>query len=82
MTQGIKILARRVIEMLKDLGAGGSIALSDDPTSLVRSAPELAEPFDSSFRVGTIALAWEDPDDAALRGVADDLDDEEEESLQ
>ena len=32
--------------------------------------------------IGTIALAWEDPDDAALRGVADDLDDEEEESLQ
>ena len=32
--------------------------------------------------IGPIALAWEDPDDAALRDVADDLDDEEEEALQ
>jgi uncharacterized repeat protein (TIGR03847 family) len=76
----VAILARRVIEMLKDLGAGGSIALPEDPTSLVRSAPELAEPFDSSFRVGTIALAWDPSVKRLIVEFRDDMSEEETEA--
>lgn len=76
----VAILARRIAEMLKDLGEGGSIALPTDPASLVRRAPELAEPFESAFRVGTIALAWDPSVKRLILEFRDDMSEEETEA--
>uniref|UniRef100_UPI00404A1B0A DUF3090 family protein n=1 Tax=Candidatus Limnocylindrus sp. TaxID=2802978 RepID=UPI00404A1B0A len=55
----IAVLARRIVEMLKDLSEGGSVQLPNAPLPLPRKLPALAEPFTAEFRVGTIALAWD-----------------------
>jgi uncharacterized repeat protein (TIGR03847 family) len=55
----IAVLARRIVEMLKDLSESGSVQLPSAPLPLPRKLPALAEPFTAEFRVGTIALAWD-----------------------
>jgi uncharacterized repeat protein (TIGR03847 family) len=61
----VAVLARRIVEMLRDLSEGGSVRLPSAPLPLPRTLPKLAEPFTAEFRVGTIALAW-DPSLARL----------------
>lgn len=68
----IAVLARRIVEMLKDLSEGGSVQLPQVSLPLPRKLPALAEPFTAEFRVGTIALAW---DPALLRLILEFRDD-------
>ena len=74
----VAILARRIAEMLKDLGEGSSalkIAAADSPLSL--SQPRLTEPVDPAFRVGTIALAWDPSVSRLILEFRDDMSEEE-----
>lgn len=76
----VAILGKRVVEMLKDLGEGGSIALPSDSAGLVSRAPQLAEPFEPAFRVGTIALAWDPSVKRLILEFRDDMSEEETEA--
>jgi hypothetical protein len=73
----VAILARRIAEMLKDLGEGSALRIpaSDSPLSL--SQPKLTEPFEASFRVGTIALAWDPSVGRLILEFRDDMSEEE-----
>ena len=73
----VAILARRIVEMLKDLSEGGSVKLPQDPPTLRRRNPELAEPVDPAFRVGTIALAWDPSVKRLIVEFRDDMSEEE-----
>ena len=74
----VAVLARRIAEMLKDLGEGSSalrIQASDSPLAL--DQPQLSEPIDPAFRVGTIALAWDPSVDRLILEFRDDMNEEE-----
>mgnify|MGYP003336200285 FL=1 len=73
----VAILARRIVEMLKDLSEGGSVQLPEESPTLRRRNPDLAEPLDPSFRVGTIALAWDPSVKRLILEFRDDMSEEE-----
>jgi uncharacterized repeat protein (TIGR03847 family) len=72
----VAILARRIAEMLKDLGEGAEIGLPPAGSPLPSSAPKLSEPLDAQFRVGTIALAWDPSVNRLILEFRDDMNDE------
>ena len=73
----VAILARRIAEMLKDLSEGGSVTLPSESPALRQRSPELAQPFDPAFRVGTIALAWDPSVKRLIVEFRDDMSEEE-----
>lgn len=72
----VAVLARRIAEMLKDLSEGGSVALPAESAGLGRRTPQLAEPLDPAFRVGTIALAWDPSVKRLILEFRDDMGEE------
>lgn len=73
----VAILARRIAEMLKELGVGGEIDLPIAGSPLPSSAPALTEPLTAEFRVGTIALAWDRAANRLILEFRDDMNEEE-----
>ena len=73
----VAILARRIAEMLKDLGEGGEIGLPTAGSPLPPTAPTLTEPLNAEFRVGTIALAWDPAVNRLILEFRDDMNEED-----
>ncbi|MFM8403727.1 MAG: DUF3090 family protein, partial [Candidatus Limnocylindrus sp.] len=73
----VAILARRIAEMLKDLGEGGEIGIPIAGSPLPSSAPALIEPLNAEFRVGTIALAWDPAANRLILEFRDDMNEED-----
>ena len=73
----VAILARRIGDMLKDLSEGGSVSLPVALANLGQTAPQLSEPFEPAFRVGTIALAWDPSVKRLILEFRDDMSEEE-----
>ncbi len=73
----VAILARRIAEMLKDLGEGSAVQLPAAGSPLQADAPQLVKPVNSEFRVGTIALAWDPSLVRLILEFRDDMSEEE-----
>ena len=73
----VAILARRIAEMLKDLGEGADIGLPTAGSPLPATSPRLAEPLNAEFRVGTIALAWDPSLNRLILEFRDDMNEED-----
>lgn len=72
----VAILARRIAEMLRDLGEGAEIGLSTAGSPLPTAAPKMMEPVSAEFRVGTIALAWDPSVKRLILEFRDDMNEE------
>jgi uncharacterized repeat protein (TIGR03847 family) len=74
----VAVLARRVADMLRDLAEGGALRLPTRAPRIKANLPRLVEPFETEFRVGTIALAWDPSTTRLTLEFRDDMSEESE----